>query len=107
MKKLVLCALALVALSFLYNDAQANFVMVNPHVSIGPNVVTATVVNPYRRAIICSGFTYGQAAYSGTVFNSYMNGIVIYPGGFYNLHVYNQWEPFGNGWANIQCRLYY
>ncbi len=107
MKKLVLCALAIVALNFFYTSpADASFVVINPHVSVAPNAVVATVVNPYGRPIICSGFAYGRAAYSGTVFNSYMNGIVIYPGGFYNLHVYNQWEPFANGWANIQCRLY-
>lgn len=104
MKKLVLTTFALGALLFMFSDAQAYFV--NPHISVAPNVVTATVANPYSRAIICSGFAYGQAAYSGTVFNSWLNNVVIYPGGFYNLHVYNQWEPFNNGWANIQCRWY-
>lgn len=106
MKKLVLSFLALGALVFMYSEAQASFVMINPHVSVAPNAVTATVVNPYARPIICSGFVYGRSAYSGQVFNSWMNSIVIYPRGFYNLHVYNQWEPFANGWANIQCRLY-
>ena len=77
MKKFILAASCLVGLLFMMGEAKA-FVLVNPHITVAPNVVTATVVNPYPRAIICSGYAFGRSAYSGQVFNSWMNGIVIY-----------------------------
>lgn len=67
---------------------------------------TATVVNNQYYPVVCSGYAYGRTYY-GQVLHSYMNNVVIYPGQFANVHVYNyNGYAFSNAWADIWCRWY-
>lgn len=67
---------------------------------------TATVVNNSYQPVLCSGYAYGRTYY-GQVLNSYMNNVVIYPGHFAQVHVYNyNRNAFVNAWADIWCRWY-
>jgi|GEM_PF-907249 hypothetical protein len=68
--------------------------------------VSATVINRFYRPIICSGYAYGQTFY-GNVFNSYMNNVVVYPGNYAQVYVYNyNSNRFVNAWSNIRCNWY-
>ena len=107
MKKFLSILISFFALLLISAPAQAyygNSFRAQAHVTFTNVQVTATIVNQSWRAVVCSGYAYGQT-WSGNVYNGYMNNVVIYPGQYAYAQVYsNGFDQFVNGWSDIWCR---
>jgi hypothetical protein len=76
------------------------------HISVTQFQVTATVVNQAPRAVLCSGYVYGQT-WSGITTWGYMNSVVVLPGQWAHVNAFtNTYDPFVNGWSDLWCRFY-
>lgn len=100
MKKLIIaCALLVVTMS----QAFAFYPQMNFFVN--REVATARVWNTGHRAMICSGYAFGQT-YSGVVLNAWFNSLYIRPGMYADAYVYsNYYDPFARAWAQVDCQF--
>lgn len=103
MKKL-LSVIAIVGA--LTSSGRAEAFNVQANVQVNQMQATAVVFNRFNRPIYCDinvqGFTY-----YGQSLNSYMNGVVIYPGMNGYAYVYsNPGNPFVNARGNARCQWY-
>jgi hypothetical protein len=98
-------AIALVSLLLmLTSSAFAQFFPANANVSIQPGRVNAQVYNPNYEPIFCQGYTFGRTS-RGVVLNAFFNDIIP-PGQYRFAYVHtNPYDPFINGWSNINCQF--
>lgn len=96
MKKIILAMSLLITLS-------AHAFVPRIHVQVNPLEISFQIVNTYNRPIICSGTVYGRTTYGNTL-NSWVNGLVIWPGQYQVAYIYSNYRnQFRNGWANVNC----
>ena len=89
----------------LVSSAFAQFFPARVYVTVHPGQVTAEVFNPYYEPIICNGQVFGQTA-GGPLFNAFFAQQFMPAGSYRYAVVYtNGFNPFVNGWSNIQCRF--
>jgi hypothetical protein len=89
-------------------SAFAQFFPANANISIQPGQVNAQVYNPNYEPIVCQGHTFGRTS-RGLVLNAFFSDIIP-PGQYRYAYVHtNPYDPFINGWSNINCqfRRYY
>ncbi len=94
----------LCSLSVISTSAFAQFFPANARMSVFPGQVRAEVFNSNYEPIVCEGYVFGRTA-SGMELNAFFRDII--PGGqFRHAFVYtNPYNPFMNGWSNINCRF--
>ena len=100
--KKFLCVLFLI---FAFQNIARAF-SVSANVWWNRGMVTAQVQNSFQRPIICTGRVQG-VTYSGGYLYSFMNNQIIFPGNYREIYVYtNNYNPFVNGSAFINCNWY-
>lgn len=73
---------------------------------VNREVAVTKVWNTTYRNITCYGQAYGRT-WQGVVLNSYVNGIVIFPGQAVDVYVYsNYYDPMVQAWAQIDCHIW-
>ncbi len=101
MKKFILSA----ALFLAFSQSASAFV---PQMEFFVNreVAVARVWNTTYRPIVCNGVAFGRT-WQGVVLNSWVNGLVIYPGVSADVYVYsNYYDPMVQSWAQIDCQIW-
>lgn len=96
-------ALFAVVLAFA-SQAQAQWMSANANVQVYNTQVDVVVSNTLPTNLYCSGYIYGQTA-TGHVVTVSFNDIIPPNQYRYGYAYTNPYNPFVNGWANIDCRF--
>lgn len=101
MKKFILTAVAALVVS-----AQAHAFIPRMEFFVNREVAVTRVWNTTMRPIVCNGQAFGRT-WQGVVLNSWINGLVIYPGAAAEAYVYsNFYDPMIQAWAQVDCQIW-
>jgi hypothetical protein len=102
MKKLMLS----VAVVFTLATSTAHAFIPQMSYFVNREVAVTRVWNNTYRNITCFGQAYGRT-WQGVVLNSYVNGLVIFPGQSVDVYVHsNFYDPMVQAWAQINCNVW-
>jgi hypothetical protein len=89
----------------LTTSAFAQFFPAQAFVTVFPARVSVQVYNPYYEPIVCSGQVFGQTMYGPVLNVFFLEQLMLAGQSSYATVVTNPFNPFVNGWANINCRF--